>query len=136
MVHVMGDDWLPQKSNYNIFDTKNGFSGIYGKAIDAIMINGRSYQVAINDDDLNDNLNKENNKKNNFNNYTNNLNNDFLQYYNENCSNVYYKSGNKEFIKCGTGLKGIDYQWNVNAICLYFSLLLCYWWIGKYGTIY
>ena len=54
MVHVMGGDWLPQKSNYNIFDTKNGFSGIYGKAIDAIMINDRSYQVAINDDDLND----------------------------------------------------------------------------------
>ena len=76
MVHVMGGDWLPQKSKYNIYDTKNGFSGIYGKAIDAIMINGRSYQVAINDD-LNDNFNNETNKKNIFDNY-NNLNNDYL----------------------------------------------------------
>ena len=122
MVHVMGGDWLPQKSNYNIFDTKNGFSGIYGKAIDAIMINGRSYQVAINDD-LNDNFNNETNKKNNFDNY-NNLNNDYLEFYNENCSNVYYKSGNQEFIKCGTGLKGVDYQWNVKGMQF------------AYGTIY
>ena len=128
MVHVMGGDWLPQKSKYNIFDIKNGFSGIYGKAIDAIMINGRTYQVGINDDfnnDLNDNFNYDFNNKNNNYNIFNNLNNDLLQYYNENCSNVYYKSGNQEFIKCGTGLKGVDYQWNVKGMQFACTFLSC-----------
>jgi hypothetical protein len=128
MVHVMGGDWLPQKSKYNIFDIKNGFSGIYGKAIDAIMINGRTYQVGINDDfnnDLNDNFNYDFNNKNNNYNIFNNLNNDLLQYYNENCSNVYYKSGNQEFIKCGTGLKGVDYQWNVKGMQFACTFLCC-----------
>lgn len=58
------------------------------------MINGRKYQVGINEN--------------------NNINDDF---YNDiNWNEVYYKCDNQEFIKCGTGLKNVDYQWNVEGM--------------------
>ena len=44
-VHVLGGKWLPAVNGYNTGDANNGYAGIIGKTIDAIMINGRNYAV-------------------------------------------------------------------------------------------
>ncbi len=102
-VHILNGDWTPEISKYNIYDIDFGIAGIYGKPIDAIMINGRKYQVGINEN--------------------NNINDDF---YNDiNCNEVYYKCDNQEFIKCGTGLKNVDYQWNIEGMQFACTFLSC-----------
>ena len=45
-VHVKGRNWLPSVTGYNINDYNNGFTGMIGTAIDAIMINGRTYATS------------------------------------------------------------------------------------------
>ena len=42
-VHILGEDWLEEVSDY---DTKNPNCGIIGKPIDAIMIKGRIYSTS------------------------------------------------------------------------------------------
>ena len=43
--HILGGGWLPAVNGYNTGDANNGYAGIIGKTIDAIMINGRNYAV-------------------------------------------------------------------------------------------
>jgi len=47
-VHIKGGKWLRAVNGYNINDPNNGYAGVLGKAIDAIMIKGRTYAVSIN----------------------------------------------------------------------------------------
>jgi len=47
-VHVMGGNWLPAVTGYDIYDSDYGYAGVLGKAIDAVMINGRSYATSYN----------------------------------------------------------------------------------------
>jgi len=44
--HILGGDWLPVVNGYNLSDPKNGYAGIIGKEIDAIMIRGRTYATS------------------------------------------------------------------------------------------
>ena len=46
-MHVQGGSWLPPVKGYNINDSNNGYAGILGKPIDAIMIHGRTYAVSV-----------------------------------------------------------------------------------------
>ena len=47
-VHILGGNWLSSVNGYNINDGNNGYAGVIGKAIDAIMINGRTYATCYN----------------------------------------------------------------------------------------
>ena len=49
-VHIKGGSWLPAVTGYNINDGNNGYAGVIGKAIDAIMIDGRTYATSYNTD--------------------------------------------------------------------------------------
>jgi len=44
--HILGGDWLPVVNGYNLTDSTNGYAGIFGKPIDAIMIQGRNYATS------------------------------------------------------------------------------------------
>jgi len=63
-VHIKGGQWLPVVNGYDISESSNGYAGIIGKAIDAIMINKRTYATSYNDDNNGGN-NDENNDGNN-----------------------------------------------------------------------
>ncbi len=58
-VHINGGSWLPTVTGYNINDANNGYAGVIGKAIDAIMIKGRTYAVSYNKDGGNDDTQPE-----------------------------------------------------------------------------
>ncbi|ORX63502.1 hypothetical protein BCR32DRAFT_330850 [Anaeromyces robustus] len=49
-VHIMNGGWLPPVNgkNYDITDEDYGFAGIIGQAIDAVMIEGRTYATSYN----------------------------------------------------------------------------------------
>jgi len=52
-VHILGEDWLPPVTGYNLNDSKNGYAGIFGKPIDAIMVQNRIYAVSYTDNNIN-----------------------------------------------------------------------------------
>jgi len=62
-VHIQGGGWLPSVRRYDINDHDNGYAGILGKAIDAVMIRGRTYATSYNDN--------SSNSGNNYSNYSN-----------------------------------------------------------------
>ena len=45
-VHILNGGWLTPVTGYNFNDEKNGYAGIFGKAIDAVAIKGRTYSTA------------------------------------------------------------------------------------------
>ena len=45
-VHILNGQWLTPVTEYNFNDEKNGYAGIFGKAIDAVAIKGRTYSTA------------------------------------------------------------------------------------------
>lgn len=47
-VHLLGGGWLPAVKKFDLNDSENGMAGIYGRVIDAIAINGKTYASAHN----------------------------------------------------------------------------------------
>lgn len=45
-VHIKGGNWLPPVKKYDLNDDDYGYAGIMGRAIDAVMIKGRTYATA------------------------------------------------------------------------------------------
>jgi len=63
-VHTVGGGWLSPVSGYDINDDNYGYAGILGRAIDAVMIKGKTYATSYNTNGNNDNHRQDNNNNN------------------------------------------------------------------------
>ena len=101
---VYANSWLPEVQKYDTKDSKNGYDGILGIPITALMVKGDNYAAAISD--------------------SQGGGGDFPSCYN---------NKNQKFVRWGTGLQSVSFQKNLKGMkegCLFMTACV----IGDLGN--